>query len=64
VLHEGKNRQIRRLAEHAGYRVMRLARCRFAGLTLEGLRAGEWRQLTRAELRALRAELGTLGAER
>jgi 23S rRNA pseudouridine2605 synthase len=64
VLHEGKNRQIRRLAEHAGYRVMRLARYRFAGLTLEGLRAGEWRHLTRAELRALREELGTLDAER
>jgi 23S rRNA pseudouridine2605 synthase len=53
VLHEGKNRQIRRLAEHAGYRVMRLARSRFAGLSLDGLRAGEWRHLTGAELRSL-----------
>jgi len=56
VLHEGKNRQIRRLAEHAGYRVMRLARSRFAGLTLEGLRAGAWRHLTRSELRSLGLE--------
>lgn len=56
VLHEGKNRQVRRLAEHAGYRVMRLARSRFAGLSLEGLRAGEWRHLTRAELRSLEDE--------
>jgi 23S rRNA pseudouridine2605 synthase len=53
VLHEGKNRQIRRLAEHAGYRVMRLSRSRFAGLSAEGLGAGEWRHLTRAELRGL-----------
>lgn len=53
VLHEGKNRQVRRLAEHAGYRVMRLVRSRFGGLTVEGLRAGEWRHLTRAELRSL-----------
>jgi 23S rRNA pseudouridine2605 synthase len=53
VLHEGKNRQIRRLAEHAGYRVMRLLRSRFAGLSVDGLGAGEWRHLTRAELRQL-----------
>jgi 23S rRNA pseudouridine2605 synthase len=53
VLHEGKNRQIRRLAEHAGYRVMRLLRSRFAGLSVDGLAAGEWRHLTRAELRSL-----------
>jgi 23S rRNA pseudouridine2605 synthase len=53
VLHEGKNRQIRRLAEHAGYRVMRLSRSRFAGLSVAGLGSGEWRHLTRAELEAL-----------
>jgi 23S rRNA pseudouridine2605 synthase len=57
VLHEGKNRQIRRLAEHAGYRVMRLQRTRFAGLGVDGLGAGEWRHLTRPELRALGLEL-------
>jgi 23S rRNA pseudouridine2605 synthase len=53
VLHEGKNRQIRRLAEHAGYRVMRLLRSRFAGLSADGLGPGEWRHLTRAELHGL-----------
>ncbi len=53
ILHEGKNRQIRRLAEHAGYPVMKLSRTRFAGLSVDGLGAGEWRHLTRAELRAL-----------
>jgi 23S rRNA pseudouridine2605 synthase len=57
VLHEGKNRQVRRLAEHAGYRVMRLTRRRFAGLTVQGLGAGEWRHLTPAELDALRTSV-------
>lgn len=58
VLHEGKNRQIRRLAEHAGYRVMRLVRSRFAGLSVDGLGPGEWRHLARPELRALGLEPG------
>jgi 23S rRNA pseudouridine2605 synthase len=56
VLHEGKNRQVRRLAEHAGYRVMRLSRSCFAGLGLDGLPPGAWRHLTPAELEALGAE--------
>ena len=56
TLQEGKNRQVRRLAEHAGYRVMRLTRTRFAGLTTEGLRPGEWRQLSAAELRSVRSQ--------
>lgn len=54
VLHEGKNRQIRRLAEHAGYGVLRLTRTRFAGLSAAGLRPGEWRHLTDRELSTLR----------
>lgn len=56
TLQEGKNRQVRRLAEYAGYRVMRLTRTRFAGLSTEGLRPGEWRQLSASELRALRSQ--------
>jgi len=55
TLHEGKNRQVRRLAEHAGYEVLRLERHRFAGLSVEGLRPGQWRRLTGPELNALRA---------
>lgn len=54
VLHEGKNRQIRRLAEHAGYRVVRLTRTRFAGLSAEGLAPGAWRHLTEREVSSLR----------
>jgi 23S rRNA pseudouridine2605 synthase len=53
-IHEGKNRQVRRLAEHAGYRVMRLTRTAFGGLTFDELRPGEWRYLSAAELRTLR----------
>jgi 23S rRNA pseudouridine2605 synthase len=55
VVHEGKNRQIRRLAEHAGYAVRRLTRSRFAGLTVAGLGPGQWRVLSRAELSSLSA---------
>ena len=56
AISEGKNRQIRRLAEHAGYRVMRLTRSAFAGLSAKGLEPGQWRHLTAAELRGLRAQ--------
>jgi 23S rRNA pseudouridine2605 synthase len=53
-IHEGKNRQIRRLAEHAGYRVMRLTRARFANLSVSDLAPGCWRPLSAAELSGLR----------
>jgi 23S rRNA pseudouridine2605 synthase len=60
TLHEGKNRQVRRMGEAAGYPVMRLARTEYAGITAEDLRPGEWRPLTREEL----GELRQLVAER
>jgi 23S rRNA pseudouridine2605 synthase len=56
TLQEGKNRQVRRLAEYAGYRVMRLTRTRFAGLTAEGLRPGQWRELSASEVRSVRGQ--------
>lgn len=55
VIHEGRNRQIRRLAEHAGYRVLGLSRSRFGGLSASDLQPGRWRPLTASELRDLRA---------
>jgi 23S rRNA pseudouridine2605 synthase len=58
TLEEGKNRQIRRLGEAIGYQVMRLVRTHFAGLTIEGLRPGEYRMLTTSELRDLQKEYG------
>jgi len=55
VLHEGRNRQVRRMLDRVGLPVRRLHRSAYAGLTLEGLAPGEWRQLTEAEVAALRA---------
>jgi 23S rRNA pseudouridine2605 synthase len=57
-LREGKNRQVRRLGEHAGLPVMRLARVSHAGITVEDLRPGEWRHLTLDELKTMQREFG------
>jgi 23S rRNA pseudouridine2605 synthase len=54
TLHEGRNRQVKRMLEAVGHRVRRLHRSRYAGLDLEGLQEGEWRVLTRSEVAALR----------
>ena len=54
-IHEGRNRQVRRMLEAVGHPVVRLHRSRYAGLTTDGLGPGEWRELTDAELRELRS---------
>jgi 23S rRNA pseudouridine2605 synthase len=54
TLREGRNRQIHRMAEAVGLFVMRLARVSFAGLSTEGMRAGQLRELTAAEVAMLR----------
>jgi 23S rRNA pseudouridine2605 synthase len=51
---EGKNRQIHRMVEAIGARVMRLSRLSFAGISTEGLRPGQIRPLEQDEVRALR----------
>jgi 23S rRNA pseudouridine2605 synthase len=53
TLHEGRNRQVRRMCEAVGYPVLRLHRSVYAGLTLEGLAPGEWRELTPEEAASL-----------
>jgi pseudouridine synthase len=53
VLHEGRNRQVRRMCEAVGHPVQRLVRVRIGPLTDRRLRPGTWRELTSAELRAL-----------
>lgn len=58
VLHEGRNRQVRRLGEATGFPVLRLARTAHAGITTEGLRPGQWRHLTREELIELKRAYG------
>ncbi len=54
VLHEGRNRQVRRMCEAVGHRVRRLHRSVYAGLELGELRPGAWRELTPAELELIR----------
>jgi len=58
TIKEGKNRQVRRLAEHADTPVVRLSRLSHAGITTEGLRPGEWRLLTVDELKELKKTYG------
>lgn len=58
VLHEGRNRQVRRMLEAVGHPVRRLRRTRYAGLGAGTLRPGEWRALTREEVAALRRLVG------
>jgi 23S rRNA pseudouridine2605 synthase len=54
VLHEGRNRQVRRMCEAVGHRVRRLHRSTYAGLSLDGLAPGEWRELRASEVERLR----------
>ena len=54
VLFEGRNRQIRKMCEHIGHPVLRLLRTKIANISLEGLRPGQYRQLSEEELKRLR----------
>ena len=53
-IHGGKNRIVRRIFESLGYRVTKLDRVQFAGLTKKNLRRGDWRYLTEEEVDRLR----------
>ncbi|MCR4935298.1 MAG: rRNA pseudouridine synthase [Oscillospiraceae bacterium] len=55
TIHEGRNRQVRRMCAAAGLRVLRLTRIAEGGLTLGDLPPGRWRHLRPEELRALGA---------
>ncbi len=52
-IHSGKNRIVRRIFESLGYRVLKLDRVMFAGLTKKGLKRGDWRYLTEQEVAML-----------
>jgi 23S rRNA pseudouridine2605 synthase len=54
VLHEGRKHQVKRMLEAVGHPVRRLHRSAYAGLTLDGLEAGKWRELTAREVEQLR----------
>jgi 23S rRNA pseudouridine2605 synthase len=55
TLHEGRKHQVKRMCEAVGHPVVRLHRTRYAGLTVEGLEPGAWRQLEPSEVDQLRA---------
>ena len=57
TIHEGRNRQVRRMLAAVGCDVKRLRRIKFAGLTLDGLKVGQWRTLTAAEVAELKGAL-------
>lgn len=52
-IHSGKNRIVRRIFEHLGYRVVKLDRVYFAGLTKKNVKRGDWRYLTEKEVSML-----------
>jgi 23S rRNA pseudouridine2605 synthase len=53
-IHSGRNRVVRRMFDALGYRVTKLDRVQFAGLTKKRLRRGDWRFLTEKEVNMLR----------
>lgn len=53
-IHSGRNRIVRRIFEHLGYRVIKLDRVYFAGLTKKNVRRGDWRFLTEKEVSMLK----------
>ncbi|HEY8406919.1 MAG TPA: pseudouridine synthase [Gaiellaceae bacterium] len=54
TIHEGRNRQVRRMLEAVGHPVQALHRSGYAGLTVEGLEPGTWRELEPSEVERLR----------
>jgi 23S rRNA pseudouridine2605 synthase len=55
TIHEGRKHQVKRMLEAVGHPVRRLHRSTYAGLTLAGLEAGDWRELTPEEVSRLRS---------
>lgn len=58
-LHEGRNRQIRRMMEKIGHDILLLERVRYAGLTTRSLERGEWRRLKKGEVDKLYRQVQT-----
>jgi 23S rRNA pseudouridine2605 synthase len=59
MLNEGRNRQVRRMIEAIGSKVLKLVRIRIGGIGIGDLKIGKWRELTAEELRALSPRLST-----
>ena len=60
-VHEGKKRQIKRMMKSIGHPVLYLERSRFAGLTVDDLQRGQWRELTEIEVNSLYRQTGLKG---
>lgn len=58
IIHEGRNRQVRKMLEVLGYKVRRLHRVTDGPVTVEGLARGEWRYLRKREITALKRHVG------
>ena len=58
AIHEGRKHQVKRMCAAVGHPVTRLHRSRYAGLDLDGLAPGEWRELTDVEVAGLRDSAG------
>ena len=61
TLHEGRKHQVRRMCEAVGHPVRRLHRREYAGLRVDDLEPGEWRELTSGEVTALRRVTSSAG---
>lgn len=59
TIHEGRNRQIRRMCEAVGHPVIRLVRTRIGPIVDRRLKPGEWRELSRDEVRSLEVAVGS-----
>jgi 23S rRNA pseudouridine2605 synthase len=58
VIHEGRNRQVRKMLEVLGYNVLKLHRVADGPITADGLARGEWRHLTKREIASLKRNVG------
>jgi pseudouridine synthase len=58
ILHEGRKRQVKRMCQTMGHRVKHLRRIDFAGITVDGLQSGAWRDLTEEEVQRLKRFVG------
>lgn len=58
TIHEGRYRQVRRMFERLGYKVRKLHRVSFGGITVSGMKRGEWRYLTEKEIKKLKKLVG------
>jgi len=60
TIHEGRNHIIRRIFEKLGYEVKKLERVRYANITSDGLKRGEWRRLKSSEVLRLKETLNLI----